>query len=74
MLNATMNDTYVGVNHVILEGEVNLKLICLELHKKVTNSSPKCNWDCKWEGIWNAVKKWMLSKVDSRVQMDAKSG
>ena len=43
MLNATMNDTYVGVNHVILEGEVNLKLICLELHKKVTNSSPKCN-------------------------------
>ena len=31
-------------------------IICLGLHKKVTNSSPKCTWDCKWEGIWNALE------------------
>ena len=44
-------------------------IICLELHKKVTNSSPKCNWDCEWQGILHR----MLSKMDLRVQVDAKS-
>ena len=31
-------------------------IICLELHKKVTSSSPRCNWDYKWERIWNALE------------------
>ena len=36
-------------------------IICLEQHKKVTNSSHKCNSDSKWEGIWNAPENALIN-------------
>ena len=47
-------------------------IICLELHKKVTNSFPKGNWDCKWQSILNELENALKNGLT--VQVDAKSG
>ena len=46
-------------------------IICFELCNKVTNSSPKCHWDCKWNVYGTHLR--MLSNIDISVQMNSKS-
>ena len=47
--------------------------ICLELHHKVTISSPKDVVDIANESVYRTLFR-MLLKMDLRVQMDARSG
>ena len=47
--------------------------VCLELHNKVTNNSPKDVTESANESVYRMHLR-MLLKMDLRVQMDAKSG
>ena len=47
--------------------------VCLELHNKVTNNSPKDVTEIANESVYGMHLR-MLLKMDLRVQMDAKSG